>query len=492
MRERRLSMESSPAAGGNTSGKLLSSAAYLGALNSLTSGTWLVDLANFLAPVFRSSRAGVALALAGVTLQPVAAVATATEPQAPIGLSMEQALALAQRRSTQVQRSRINAEIAALRVSNARAGYYPSARVDVTANQSAAGGAFRSGDVVFDRNFEGDFRGGATLSVDLPVDISGMIGRQVEQARIDEEITSALLHDAEREAIADVHIAYLTALRAQSEVEAGRQVLGAIEDLLARAHAELPSVVPFLSLELAQARQALSGSLTAAETSKDGLKQALALPLDLRLELTSALAPPARYPELDAQLGVPSGRTDLLVARQRVRQAELAAVQAADPRRPSVSAGAYLSQYFGGRFVSDTGEESTRDYGLNLSLRLPLFTYDAGRSDNVVRIAQFQAEQARADLLDQQRRAELGVRQSRSIYDRAMERLEALPDPAAACDALRLAEASLLRAPPETAAGLLAQVSNARTAWRAALIARADAWAEAAIAAIRLRRAFGS
>ena len=377
-----------------------------------------------------------------------------------------------------------------LQVRNARAAYYPSASVTVSANQSAQGSTIRSDDFVYRQGVAGNFLGGANLNANVPIDVSGIIRRQVQQARIGEEMSNVLLRDSRDDAVAQVYIAYLTALRAQQVAEIDGRVRQSIEDLVARAHAA-PAVVPFLNLELAAARQAESASRSAAEQAEDGLKQALALPLDLELDLSSPLVRPRPDPAFAVLGGTLGRRADIEAATDRVRQAELAATQAGDGRRTTVTAGAYLNQYFGGHFVSDTGRTSNRDYGLNLSLRLPLFNYDAGRLENNERIADLRAEQARADLADQRRRAELEARQARAVYDRAMRRLSALPDPEAARRALAAAETALLAASAERAPGLLAQLSNARMAWRAAQVASADAFAEATIATIRLRRAIG-
>jgi hypothetical protein len=49
----------------------------------------------------------------------------------------------------------------------------------------------------------------------------------------------------------------------------------------------------------------------------------------------------------------------------------------------------------------------------------------------------------------------------------------------------------LLTAPPETAQGLFAQVSNARAAWRSAETATADAYIDYNLAVFRLKRLVG-
>jgi len=63
--------------------------------------------------------------------------------------------------------------------------------------------------------------------------------------------------------------------------------------------------------------------------------------------------------------------------------------------------------------------------------------------------------------------------------------------PQLSLQALQRAEQMLLSAPPETAQGLVAQVSNARQAWRSAETATADAYIDYNNAVFRLKRLVG-
>jgi hypothetical protein len=74
---------------------------------------------------------------------------------------------------------------------------------------------------------------------------------------------------------------------------------------------------------------------------------------------------------------------------------------------------------------------------------------------------------------------------------RAENRIRNLPDPNQALQALQRAEQMLLSAPPETAQGLVAQVSNARQAWRSAETATGDAYIDYNNAVFRLERLVG-
>lgn len=438
----------------------------------------------------RRHLAGLAILLASASPAPVFGQTRETPAENVLKLSFADAVAIATTRSSAVRRAERSAEIAGIQVRNSKAGYYPALDVSVAANQSAAGSLIRSGDLAFQQRLTGNFIGGASINARVPLDISGIVGRQVKQARIGQDIAGLQLDQARGDAGANAAIAYLTALKARRAADTDRDLIASIDALIARAAKTAPGVAPFLTLELANARQSASLSAAMAETSEDSLRQALALPEDAKLDLVSELAAPAPDPSIDARLD-PDSRADLGVAERMIDQADIAVVQSSDGRRPTVSGGVYYNQLFGGAFVSSAGESSTRNYGLSLNLSLPLLNYDAGRSDNSKRIAALRAAQARDDLDDRRRAAATEVRQARAAYDRARKRLDQLPDPEAAAAALKRAEDALLAAQPADAPALLAQVSNARNAWRAAKSATGDAWAEAAIATIRLRRALG-
>jgi outer membrane protein TolC len=323
----------------------------------------------------------------------------------------------------------------------------------------------------------------------MPLDISGSIGRQVEAARIRGDLATLGYEDAQGGALIDIQIAYLTALDAQQLAAIDQAVVGSIEGLKEEAQKSLPAMLPFFDVELATARETLQNSRAAAEQAQDSLKLALRLPLTLDLELTTPL-PDFERPPIEEQAPT-SGRLDIKMAKRRVDAADLAVEQAKDARRPSLRLGAYATQTLSGRFIDEAGRTTNRDYGLNVALSVPLLNYDAGRNANSVKTSRLLAEQARADLETSKLAAELNIRQAKANLERAEKRLKQLPDPKAAAKALEAATKALFAAPQATAPALLAQVSNARTSWRAAQAAVIDAKTGALIAALRLARALG-
>jgi outer membrane protein TolC len=117
--------------------------------------------------------------------------------------------------------------------------------------------------------------------------------------------------------------------------------------------------------------------------------------------------------------------------------------------------------------------------------------WDNGQLQRNRQIAELQREQADADLEELRERVAYEVRQQLLAVTRAENRIRNLPDPKQARQALERVEQLMLSAPSETAQGLVAQVSNARHAWRSAETATADAYIDYNNAVFRLKRLIG-
>lgn len=424
-------------------------------------------------------------AVAALLLFQPAAPALAAGPLTE--LSLKQAIGLAIERDANADRARRSAAIADLQVADARASYRPNADVSIAVNQSATGSTYRADDLALRRGLEGNFVGTVTANVSMPVDISGAIGRQVEAAKINDEVAKLGYVQARNNALIDVQIAYLTALQAKQQADTDSVLVSLIDQLKKRASKDLPAIVPFIDVELANARDTAETSLASAEQAEDALKLQLRLPLSLEVDLTTPLSGLSAPAIADGPQGT-SDLTDIQIASRRVDAAQLSVEQAKDARRPSLRLGGYATQTFSGRFIDEAGKTTNRDYGLSVSLNLPLLNYDAGRNKNSVRSSRLMAEQASADLDSARLAAELNAKQAKTAYQRAETRLKQLPDTKAAAEALVSATDALFAAPAETAPGLLAQVSNARSSWRAAEATLISAQAGALIAALRLAR----
>lgn len=419
------------------------------------------------------------------------AAAPRSEEPAIMPLSLPQALELAKSTSFRVGRARRNEATAKLLVDSARAGYMPRIDSNLMASQGARGSYARSDSFTYER-FEPNFDGGVSAYASLPLDISGTIKRQVQNAQLSLDMIKNSSRQTEASVNLEIKIAYLTALQAQSATEIATRYLKSVEALMAAARTRAPSVAPFLQVELQTAEQTLASELTNSDIAQDNLKQALRLPTTIKIELTSPItqkiATPERASLLEAALG---SRSEIKDAKLRIEQAEVSVKQADDWTAPRLSVSGYYNEFWTGETAAHPDDVHDRFYGASLRLTVPVFNWDGGLTDATRRMATLQVEQARADVEEAQERVALEVRQAQIALDRAEQRLKSVPDAASALEALKRAEQALLAAGSDRASSLLAQVSNARNLWRSAEQARIDAYADYNTAVCRMIYAAG-
>lgn len=409
-----------------------------------------------------------------------------------ISLSLDQAIELAHRRSFRTARSQRNQQMSELRYQSSRSAYFPRASVSVNADQSARGFSYESDRFQFDRPIQGEFRGGANGNFYMPIDFGGVIKRQVRQADLSRQMTR---HEGVQSAL-DVALEaqnnYLNALRAQTAVDADERVVAEIEDLLKRSRTAAPGVVQFLEVELGNAQQSLTSSRTSADQAQDGLKQTLRVPPETKLRLTTRFSDRTEGIDREELLQrALAGRPDIQQAQLRIKQAELSVRQVRDSRLPTVSLGGFYSDQISARNILDSGRDRFGSKGLGLNFNLPLAQYDHGQLNKQRRMALIQQEQAVADGEELAERIGHEVRQALLAVQRAENRIRTLPNRQQAHEALKRAEQQMLAAPEGQAQALLAQVSNARNAWRSAETASADAYIDYNSAVFRLKRAIG-
>lgn len=407
-------------------------------------------------------------------------------------LSLDEAVAVARERSFRIARSRRGAEQNELRYRNARSQYLPRANSSLFVDQSARGFSYSSDRFLdFEQQTRGEFRGSVNADISVPIDLGGVIGRQVQQADVTRGISGHDIANSVLDVTLEVQSNYLNALRAQNQLDADEGVVREISSLLERSRGAASAVLPFLEVELANAQQSAQNSRENADRAQDGLKQVLRVPPETRLRLTTNFTDEVqeldRVDILDQAL---AGRPDIQAALLRVRQAEIAMRQAYDSRQPNIRVGAFYSDQLSGR--SPIGDlDRFRSQGAGLTVNWPLLFWDNAQLRRNRSISEIQREQAAADVEELQERVAYDVRQQLLAVTRAEGRIRNLPDRAQAYLALQRAEQAMLGAPPATAQALLAQVSNARSAWRSAETATADAYIDYNNAVFRLRRLIG-
>jgi outer membrane protein TolC len=407
-----------------------------------------------------------------------------------IAMSLDAAVARALSASFRVGRADRNRQIADLREQNVRTGRLPRLSVGVGVNQAARGTYQATPTYTLEEGLTGDFRTGVNIAAQMPIDISGALRRQTEQARRLSRIAELDSDQARIDVSFEVRAAYVAALRSLGAARVDQEAAEAIARLARGAGSE---AAQFLQVELSAARQAMQASRAAAEMAEDSLRQWLRLPPSATLMLTTPLEALARTiagaAVADAAL---HDRPDLRQAKLRVANAENAVKQATDGRKPSMTLNAYYNHAWNGESAIRPDDSRTRDQGGVLALNVPLYTWDWGQGRNAKRIARIQEEQAEADLLEQQERAANELRQALAALGRADSRIKALPREEQASAALRQAEGAFLDADANERRVLLPQVSNARAAWREARLSALGAYADKAVAELRVERATGA
>lgn len=439
---------------------------------------------------------------AAALLAPVAGVAQDLQLQAAAqsdeqasgrtyDLRIEDAVALAQQRSFKTARADRNLKESQLHYQNAKAQYLPTLTTSLGLNQqdrdyASAGSVYR-----YQLSSNSNFQTTANANLSMPIDVGGIIHRQVRQADLSKGIAAANLSDTALDVGLDVETSYLDALRAQNNADADEQVADEISGLLNRAGSNT-TLTSFLQVELANAQQTAQSSREKSDTAQDGLKQMLRIPPEEHLRLTSDFRGRKQYVDRGGLLErALNERPDLKSAVLRVKQAATSVEQVSDSRKPTVRVGAFASQQLAGGAIYDGSYDRLRQEGGIVSVNLPLLQWDNGQLRRNEDIAHLQKEQADADLEELRERVAYDVREQVLAVTRAENRIRNLPDPKAALHALKRAEQMLLSAPPETAQGLFAQVSNARQAWRSAETATADAYIDYNLAVFRLKRLVG-
>ena len=437
---------------------------------------------------------------AAAALQPLGTAAAAVaQPnlsdsvEPAVQLTLEEAVEIGTERSFKLQRSMRNERIAVERVNGTKAGLGPRLDVGYGADQSQRYYDFKG---TYDYNqgrpsFLTDLNANASYSID----IAGVQKRQLQQARLSKDATDVDLRQTRLDVSSDIRINYVQALRAQEQVDADTQYLKQIEALLERARVSQPTVVSFLETERANAQQTLQGTKQNADLAFSNLRQTLRLRNNQPIELTSKLVNPAPLPSADQLMRLAhDNRNDLKQADIRLKQARIQKIQASDSRRPSLRAGLNAGYSLNGDYVTLGGDNHgrTRQAAALLNFNLPLFLYDGGQLKSQRNIANIQAEQALADAEEAKERAENEVNQTMIGLDRAQQRLKALPDSNQARRSLTQAEQQMLAASPTEAAGILAQVTNARQNWRSSVLSRNDALTEFYQSYYRLQRSVGT
>lgn len=410
-----------------------------------------------------------------------------------VSLSIEEAVALALERSYKMARSNRNRQISEFRTDIAGSALMPRVSMGINADQSARAYTYDSDKFLdFEQQISGEFRASVNLNVTLPLDISRTINRQIQYARTSQDLATI------ENAITGLDVSietvnnYAKALKAQNALEADLLLVNLIEDLLDKARGKTNDIVPFLELELANAQGAASLARTSFDAAQDDLRQILRVPAQTNLRLTTNFMGQSRPADkADLVLRALENRPEIRHADLKIGQSEIAAKQVGDNLRPSASVSGFYNDQMSSRSFYDGSQNRFTNAGIGVNLSVPLLRYDGGALSRQRQIANFGVAQSRADADEIREKITYEVRRAALAVERAGALLTTLPDSTQALAVLQMAENEMLGAPPNEAQNHLAQITNARRAWRTAETASSDAYIDYNLAIYRLRRTIG-
>ena len=312
--------------------------------------------------------------------------------------------------------------------------------------------------------------------------------RRFQSARAAISAARREVESAEEEVAARVARAYLSAIRADADLEAAGANVTLSEGVLSLAEnqkaagASTGIEITRARVQLANDRQRLLVAETARRRAHMELLRAMNLELAVALELTDRLGyVPADPATLESATALAlAGRPDLGAQRERERSARLASSAVKMERLPSLS-------FFGDYGTIGGGFEDalpTRAYGI--TLRLPIF--DGGRMDarRAESASLHRAEKART--ADLEKEIELDVRLALDALNSAREQIEV------SREGLGLAENELAQARRRYEAGVSfgLEVTDAQTRLERARDNQIQALYNYNLARIDLEQAMGA
>jgi len=333
----------------------------------------------------------------------VGAALMAAQTPAPITqgpLTVEEAIAIAERNAFAVRLQQSNIERNRQRVAEARAGLGPTVGAGVnytrfpeaiTANIGGPG----TPPVVVQPidNTTG------TVTLNLPIDIAGNRGRLVRANRASLRASQTTLEATRNDTRLNVRQAYFNVLRSQAAVGVAEQAVRDAEERLAQARLLLQGEqiarieVTRLEAQVTQANTDLIAARNTAQLQRNAFNLTLARPIETPVELVDVAELPPLQPEIDtivrtAQTRRPEIRafSDTLEALANIRRAQESSLN------PSLNFSLSYQRNLNPGALGGQKEQTT---GL-LALNIPIF--DSGATRARVRQARQDEEQARINL----------------------------------------------------------------------------------------------
>ncbi len=361
-------------------------------------------------------------------------VARAAEPQPKPGrrtlpLSLEQAVALALQNNYDLQIARRNMSNAASAYRAAQAGYYPSLRGSLS---SSHGLANSPSDTVA-TNVITSYIAGFNVSVTMPLDLSGAIGRTVQQALITLITQKATYILNSQTLVTSVYDQYYSVLRAKETINIDRGQAEQAQEQLRIAEARLKAgrvaEVDVLSarVQMDNARQNLKIDEGAYDIALSILRNTLVVDQQVEVMPTGRLTfKPQTFkyePSLKEAL---ENRLEIKSAKLSLESARIALKSTYDPYLPTLSANAAWGYNISGNHPLDSWQNRPKEpgYSAGAIINVPIFIFDGG----VIKENKVQAlnniDQAQTVLAQTKSNIELEVKNNLITLENSQDRVK--------------------------------------------------------------------
>lgn len=344
-------------------------------------------------------------------------------------LSLPQAVVLALKNNRNLQTSRREINIASSNYRTAKAGYYPTVSANLTSQQYLS--TFAVGTTGIETSQV--YTAGLNLTATMPLDLSGAIGRSVQQSVINFVKAKSSYVAACQTLVSQVYQQYHELLRSQDTVKIDQGQLEQTSEQLRIAQERLktgrvPEVdVLTAKVQFDNARQTLKVNEGLVEIAKSQLRNTLVVPQDVNLIPTDQLSfQPETIKFEPALKEAVENRVEIKSARLSLESARITLKSTYDPYLPTLSVSAGYGYNIAGRNPIDSWQQRPTEptYSAGASIKVPLLIFDGGIiRENKVR-ALIGIEQAEANLKESQETIAFEVKNNLIAMDNSRERVE--------------------------------------------------------------------
>jgi outer membrane protein len=345
-----------------------------------------------------------------------------------LALSLPQAVALALKNNRKLETARRDINTATSSYRAAKAGYYPNLTVNLASDQNLITSATTTG-------FEASqvYSGGLNLTASMPLDLSGAIGRAVQQALIGFVKAKTSYVVQSQALVAQVYQEYHDLLRAKETVKIDQLQLDQTGEQLRIAEERLktgrvPEVdVLTAKVQFDNTRQTLKVNEGLEEIAKSQLRNTLVIEQSVDIIPTDHLSfHPEKFMFEPALKEALENRVEVKSARLSLESARISLKSTYDPYLPSLNFSFGYGYNIAGRSPRDAWQQrpvgASSSYGANILV--PLLIFDGGIiRENKVR-ALIGIDQAEANLKDSQETISFEVKNNLTVLDNSRERVE--------------------------------------------------------------------